>query len=119
MTRFSALLDGTAAFSAVTAGHAAGEIALYNEIGPYGTAATMFRDNDPDASVRAAVRLWWTSRLRGRRFASLVRQAREITQERIFSLGVVERGEAGQREAMSYFFAVLHDLVKQHRHGNG
>jgi len=79
-------------------------------------AATMFRDNDPDASVRAVVRLWWTSRLRGRRFAGLVRQAREITQERI-SLGVVERGEAGQREAMPYFFAVLHDLVKQHRHG--
>src|ERR1700704_5920010 len=44
MTRFSALLDGTAAFSAVTAGPAAGEIALYNEIGPHGTTATMFRD---------------------------------------------------------------------------
>jgi hypothetical protein len=77
-------------------------------------AATMFRDNDPDASVRA---VWWTSRLRGRRFATLVRQAREITQERI-SLGVVERGEAGQRKAMPYFFAVLQDLVKRHRHAD-
>jgi len=25
--------------------------------------------------------------------------------------------QAGQREAMPYFFAVLHDLVKQHWHG--
>ena len=79
-------------------------------------AATMFRDNDPDASIRVVVRLWWTSRLRGRRFASPVRQAREITQERI-SLGVVQPGEAGQREAMPYIFAVLHDLVKQQWHG--
>ncbi len=44
-------------------------------------AAAMFRDNDAEASVRAAMRLWWTSRLRGRRFAKLVRQARELTQE--------------------------------------
>jgi hypothetical protein len=77
-------------------------------------ASAIFRDNDAEASVRAAIRLWWASGLRGRRFAPLVRQARELTQERI-SLGVVERGEAGRREAMPYFFAVLGDLADQQR----
>jgi hypothetical protein len=78
------------------------------------SAAAKFCDNNPHASVATAVRLWWTSRLRGRRFGQLVHQAAAITQERI-SLGTVERGEAGRREAMPYFFAVLHDLVNQHR----
>jgi hypothetical protein len=73
-------------------------------------AALAFRDNDAEASVSTAVRLWWTSHLRGRRFAQLVRQAFDVTQARI-SLGVVERGDAGQREAMPYFLAVLRDLV--------
>jgi hypothetical protein len=31
-------------------------------------AATAFRDNDVETSVNTAVRLWWTSRLRGRHF---------------------------------------------------
>ena len=74
------------------------------------SAAVAFRDNDVEASVSTAVRLWWSSHLRGRRFAQLVRQAFEVTQARI-SLGVVERGDAGQREAMPYFLAVLHDLA--------
>ena len=74
-------------------------------------AAAEFRDDDVEASVNSAVRLWWTSRLRGRRFAQLVRHAREITHARI-SLGSVERGEPGRREAMPYFFAVLRNLVK-------
>ena len=73
-----------------------------------------FRDNDVQSSVDVAVRMWWTSRLRGRRFSQLVHQAREVPQERI-SLGQVERGKAGQREAMPYFFAVLHELVEQDR----
>ncbi len=77
-------------------------------------AAVNFHDNEVEASVNAAVRLWWTSRLRGRRFSQLVHQAREVTQARI-SLGRVEHGEPGQREAMPYFFAVLHELVEQHR----
>ena len=77
-------------------------------------AAVDFRDNDVEASVDAAVRLWWNSRLRGRRFSRLICQARELTKARI-SLGRVEHGEPGQREAMSYFFAVLHDLVEQNR----
>src|SRR5438128_370972 len=77
-------------------------------------AAVKFRGNDVEASVNAAVRLWWTSRLRGRRFSQLVHQAREVTQARI-SLGRVEHGEPGQREAMPYFFAVLHELVEQDR----
>ena len=81
-------------------------------------AATAFRDNDAAASVRAAIRLWWSSRLRGRRFAQLIHQARELTQQRI-SLGVVERGEAGRREAMPYFFAVLQDLVNQEQRSRG
>ena len=69
-----------------------------------------FRDNHVEASVSAAVRLWWTSHLRGRRFAQLVRQAYDLTQARI-SLSGVERGDAGRREAMPYFLAVLRDLV--------
>jgi hypothetical protein len=75
--------------------------------------AVGFRDNDVEASVATALRLWWTSRLHGRRFAQLVYDARELTQKRI-SLGVIERGEPGRREAMPYFFAVLRDLVYQH-----
>ena len=78
------------------------------------SAAAAFRDNDVDASVIAALRLWWMSRLRGRRFAPLIQQAREATQKRI-SLGKVEHGEPGRREAMPYFFAVLRDLVDQDR----
>src|SRR5713101_1071170 len=39
------------------------------------SAAMVFRDNDVEASVSAAVRLWWTSHLRGQRFAQLVHQA--------------------------------------------
>ena len=49
-------------------------------------------------------------KLRGRRFAELVRQAYDVTQVRI-SLGAIERGDAGRREAMPYFLAVLRDLV--------
>jgi hypothetical protein len=45
-------------------------------------AAAACRDNDPEASSGAAIRL------RGRRFAQLVHQARELTQARI-SLSVV------------------------------
>ncbi len=76
-------------------------------------AAATFRDNDVEASINVAVRLWWTSRLRGRRFAQLLGQARDVTQQRI-SLGVVERGEPGRRQAMPYFLAVLRDLVDKH-----
>src|SRR5260370_14190581 len=73
-------------------------------------AAVAFRDNDVESSVGVAVRLWWTSHPRGRRFAELVRQAYDVTQVRI-SLGAIERGDAGRREAMPYFLAVLRDLV--------
>jgi hypothetical protein len=78
------------------------------------SAAGVFRDNDVEASVTTAIRLWWTSRMRGRRFAQLVQQARGETQKRV-SLGVIEKGEPGRREAMPYFFAVLRDLVDQER----
>jgi hypothetical protein len=73
-------------------------------------AALAFRDNDVETSVGVAVRLWWMSHLRGRRFAELVRQAYDVTQVRI-SLGAIECGDAGRREAMPYFLAVLRDLV--------
>jgi hypothetical protein len=73
-------------------------------------AAVAFRDNDVEVSVSTVVRVWWTSHLRGRRFAQLVRHAFDVTQARI-SLGAIERGAAGQREAMPYFLAVLRDLV--------
>jgi hypothetical protein len=78
------------------------------------SAAAAFRDNDVEASMAVTRRLWWSSRLRGRRFAQLLREARDVTQARI-SVGVVERGEPGQRQAMPYFLAVLRDLVNQDR----
>ena len=78
------------------------------------TAAAAFRDNDVEASITLTVRLWWSSRLRGRRFAQLLRRARDVTQARI-SVGVVERGEPGHRQAMPYFLAVLRDLINQDR----
>jgi hypothetical protein len=77
-------------------------------------AALVFRDDDTEASVRVAIRIWWRSSLRGRRFAQLVRHAREVTQVRV-SLGLVKRGQAGHREAMPYFLAVLQDLVNRDR----
>ena len=77
-------------------------------------AAVAFRDNDIEGSVAAVVRLWWGSGLRGRRFVQLVGQAREITQERV-SLGLVERGQPGRREAAPYFLVVLRDLVNRDR----
>jgi len=76
------------------------------------SSALAFRADDVDGSVTAALRLWWTSHLRGRRFAQLVQQARAVTHERI-SVGGVEHGEAGRRQAMPYFWAVLRDLVSQ------
>ena len=74
------------------------------------SAAIAFRDNDVENSTAAVVRLWWTSRLRGRRFVQLLRQARDVTQARI-SMGAVELGEPGRRQAMPYFLSVLRRLV--------
>ena len=76
------------------------------------SAALVFRADDVEASVTAAMHLWWTSHVRGRRFTQLVQQARAVTQERI-SVGGIERGEPGRREAMPYFWAVLRDLIGQ------
>jgi hypothetical protein len=70
------------------------------------SAAIAFRDNNVEASTETVIRLWWTSRLRGRRFAQLVQQARQLTPQRI-SLGAIERGQPGQREAMPYFLAII------------
>jgi hypothetical protein len=78
-------------------------------------AALAFRDNDAEASIDTVIRLWWTSGLRGRRFAQLLHQAREMTHERV-SLGAVERGQPGRREAMPYFMAVLRQLADGERH---
>jgi hypothetical protein len=46
------------------------------------TSALVFRADDVEASVTAAPRLWWTSHLRGRRFAQLVQHARAMTHPR-------------------------------------
>lgn len=78
-------------------------------------AAMTFRDNDVDRSIDAELRLGWTSRLRGRRFAQLIQQARRITQEHV-SLGSVQRCQPGRREPMPYFFSVLRDLVARDPH---
>src|SRR5260370_42202074 len=77
-------------------------------------AGRRFRDDDPDQSVRTATRLWWGSGMRGRRFIQLVREASRRTSERV-SVGSVQRGAPGRREAMPYFFAILRDLVAQER----
>jgi hypothetical protein len=74
------------------------------------SAANRFWDNDPNRSVRTALRLWWRSHVRGRRFVQLVQEATKRTSERV-SLGVVQQGVPGRREAMPYFFAILSDLV--------
>ena len=83
------------------------------ELGVRG-AAIKFRDNDQEASVATAVRVWWSSGMRGPRFAQLIQRTTEITQGRI-SLGAVQRGEAGCREAMPYFFEVLRHLANDER----
>ena len=70
------------------------------------TAAIKFGDNDEEASVLRTLRMWWSSGIRGPRFAQLIQQATDVTQARI-SLGVVRRGGAGRRQAMPYFFEVL------------
>jgi hypothetical protein len=44
-----------------------------------------------------------------------VADALRITQEHV-SLGSVQRGEPGRREAMPYFFSVLRDLVAHDPH---
>lgn len=75
-------------------------------------AAATFRDNDVERSTAVVIRLWWTSRLRGRQFVQLIAHAREVTAARI-SAGGVERGQPGQRQAMPYFVAVLRDLTNQ------
>ena len=80
------------------------------------SAANRFWDDDPNRSVRAAIRLWWGSRLRGRRFVQLVQEATSRTSERV-SLGAVKQGDPGRREAMPYFFAILRDLVAQEQRG--
>jgi hypothetical protein len=77
-------------------------------------AAATFRDNDVERSTAVVIRLWWTSRLRGRRFVELVAQARGLTAARI-SVGGVQHGAPGQRQAMPYFLAVLRDLTNQER----
>ena len=77
-------------------------------------AAVKFRDNDQDASVMRAFRMWWSSGIRGPRFAQLIQQATDVTQARL-SLGVVRRGGAGRRQAMPYFFEVLHELTQEDR----
>ena len=81
-------------------------------------AAVAFRDNDVEASTETVIRLWWSSRLRGRRFAQLLQLARQQTQQRI-SLGAIGRGQPGRREAMPYFIAVLRQLADDERHQRG
>ena len=83
------------------------------ELGVRG-AAIKFRDNDQDASVARAFRLWWLSGVRGPGFAQLIQRATDLTQARI-SLGAVQRGGAGRREAMPYFFEVLRGLASDER----
>jgi hypothetical protein len=77
-------------------------------------AAIKFRDNDLEASVARAFRLWWSSGVRGPRFAQLIQRATDVTQARI-SLGAVQRGQAGRREALPYFFEVLRGLANDER----
>jgi hypothetical protein len=70
-----------------------------------------FRDDDPDRSRTRAHHVWWNSGLPRGRFLTLVEMARERTLEQI-SRGRVRGGQAGQRRAMGYFFAILEDLAR-------
>ena len=80
-------------------------------------AANRFWDDDPSRSVRTALRLWWRSRLRGRRFVQILQEATSRTSERV-SVGGVKQGAPGRREAMPYFFAIVRDLLAK-EHGDG
>jgi hypothetical protein len=81
------------------------------------SAANRFWDDDPNRSVRAAIRLWWGSGLRGRHFVQLLQEATSRTSERVL-LGTIKQGVPGRREAMPYFFAILRELaVQEQRRG--
>lgn len=73
-----------------------------------------YRDDDPERSRLRAQRLWWNSGLPAVRFRALLAEAAAVT-NRMISAGYVERGAAGRRHAMPYFFAVLEDLVRRER----
>ena len=70
-----------------------------------------FRDDDPARSRARAHHAWWNAGLPRGQFLALVDLARERTLEQI-SRGRVRGGQAGQRRAMGYFFAILEDLVR-------
>ena len=69
------------------------------------------RDDDPARSRARAHHIWWNSGLPRGRFLSLVDLARERTLAQI-SRGRVRSGQAGQRRAMGYFFAILEELAR-------
>jgi hypothetical protein len=70
-----------------------------------------FRDDDPARSRARAHHIWWNAGLPRRQFLKLVDLARERTLEQI-SRGRVRGGQAGQRRAMGYFFAILEELAR-------
>jgi hypothetical protein len=71
-----------------------------------------FRDDDPARSRARAHHIWWNSGLPRGRFLALLDLARERTLEQV-SRGRVRGGQAGQRKAMGYFFAILDDLARE------
>jgi hypothetical protein len=71
-----------------------------------------FRDDDPTRSRTRAHHIWWNSGLPRGRFLTLLDLARERTLEQV-SRGRVRGGQAGQRKAMGYFFAILDDLARE------
>jgi len=71
-----------------------------------------FRDDDPARSRTRAHHIWWSSGLPRARFLSLVELARERTLTQV-GRGRVRSGQAGQRRAMGYFFAILEDLARE------
>jgi hypothetical protein len=70
-----------------------------------------FLDDDPARSRARAHHVWWNSGLARGRFLSLLDLARERTLHQI-SRGQVRSGQAGQRRAMGYFFAILEELAR-------
>ncbi|MFN8637248.1 MAG: hypothetical protein U0893_25645 [Chloroflexota bacterium] len=70
-----------------------------------------FRDDDPRRSRARAHHIWWNSGLPRARFVTLLEIAREKTLEQV-SRGRVRGGQAGQRRAMGYFFAILDELTR-------
>jgi hypothetical protein len=73
--------------------------------------ATTFRDNDVAQSVDTAHHLWWNARIPLARYVEILHQAASVTKATV-SRGQVRKGNAGERDAMPYFFSAVRTLCQ-------